>query len=229
MGSTVRSQNEGTLYCPDIEGTIKILGDIFASPVISEVLKTMRLNRALRMFPRVRVGLSREALSGARPPSGPRPPPPRSQRTSLGLCTPWGGSEAEATSPEPHLTPPWGSPPRVHLEGVWDRHPPEMGWGHPWRSCRAVSGGKPGPPWPADSVGLWWVQEVSGWPSLGPGSPGLGHRGPCSPAGPGPTHGLCLLRRMWVLPQTLPTPNPFLLPGYCWALHVLLPGSSGIP
>lgn len=106
----------------------------------------MRLSRALGMFPRVRVGLSREAPSGARPPSGPRPPPPRSQRTSLGLCTPWGESEAETASPEPHLTPPWGSPPRVHLDGVWDRHPLEMGWGHPWRSCRAVRGGKPGPP-----------------------------------------------------------------------------------
>ena len=73
----------------------------------------------------------------------------------------WGSAslgwiKPEATPPGPHLTPPWGLP-----QGT-------SGWGLGQPPAENVSRGKAGPPWPAGSVGLWLVQEVSGRPSLGP-------------------------------------------------------------
>lgn len=112
------------LYRPVIEGTIKILGDVSSSLVISEVLKVRGPGRALWVCPAGCPG----GIA-----AGPQPCPPWEPEDQPGLCRPLGWVRTEAAALEPHHTPLWASPPRAPLVGAGHRRPPETGRGHLWR------------------------------------------------------------------------------------------------
>lgn len=112
------------MYRPVIEGTIKILGDVFGSLVISEVLKVRGPGRALWVCP---VGVSWRDCRPSPTPS----PPPRKPEDQPGALPPFGVGPNRGRSP--------GTPPHSALGGSSKI---SSGWGR----AEAPSGDREGPP-----------------------------------------------------------------------------------